>query len=111
MRGSHVVAHSCHACRPEPRRHRGVLSKLQIPSSNIQRNSKLQFSKMGPRITLMFGYWSFSGAWMLELGAFRRFLTTLLGLFREFFDVIHDAQMHGARHVAGPQIEIPAGTD
>jgi len=46
---------------------RGVLGKkLQIPSSNIQRSSKLQ---IGVR-KLVFDVWNFSGAWMLVLGTF-----------------------------------------
>jgi hypothetical protein len=43
--------------------------KLQIPSSNIQASStKNRLARTG----LELGPWSFSGAWMLELGAFPR---------------------------------------
>jgi hypothetical protein len=44
--------------------------KLQIPSSNFQRSSKLKAPKKLPQSGLMFGHWNFSGAWMLVLGAF-----------------------------------------
>src|SRR3954462_10634009 len=40
--------------------------KLQAPSSKLQINPKLQFPK--PRLEL--GFWSLSGAWKLEVGAF-----------------------------------------
>jgi hypothetical protein len=44
--------------------------KLQIPSSNIQRNIKLQALIHQPPAGLMLGVWNFSGAWMLVLGIF-----------------------------------------
>jgi hypothetical protein len=44
-------------------------SKSQAPTSKHQRNSKLQIPKSRV-VSLKFGAWSFSGAWMLELGAF-----------------------------------------
>src|SRR5882724_9811656 len=31
--------------------------------------------------------------------------------FGQSANVVHDPQVHGATHVAGPKIEIPAGTD
>src|SRR5450830_1878827 len=52
------------------------MSKLQIPSSKLQRNSKLQTSKLrrGSRFwSLMLGAWCFSGAWCLVLGASEEF--------------------------------------
>ena len=52
------------ACRVE---------KVQAPNSNIQRSTKNQFSKIAMTLkifSLVFGIWNFSGAWMLELGAF-----------------------------------------
>ncbi|PYI90226.1 MAG: hypothetical protein DME97_18245 [Verrucomicrobia bacterium] len=44
--------------------------KLQIPGTKHQRNTKHQTSKSAWQLSLELGYWSFSGAWMLELGAF-----------------------------------------
>jgi hypothetical protein len=45
--------------------------KLQIPNSKLQRNLKRQTSKDAfSSVFLDFEIWSFSGAWMLELGAF-----------------------------------------
>jgi hypothetical protein len=45
--------------------------KLQTPSSNIQRNFKRPSSKTRvARLGLNVEVWSFSGAWMLEFGAF-----------------------------------------
>jgi hypothetical protein len=44
--------------------------KLQIPSSNIQGNSNRQASNNFRAGCLKFEAWSFSGAWMLVLGAF-----------------------------------------
>src|SRR5438067_3100527 len=45
-----------------------IIRKLQIPSTKLQRNSKHQAAKTRQRRSL-FGAWSFSGAWMLVLGA------------------------------------------
>jgi hypothetical protein len=45
--------------------------KLQIPSSKLQRNSKSQTpNKSAVALALVLEAWSFSGAWMLVLGAF-----------------------------------------
>jgi hypothetical protein len=44
-------------------------SKLQAPSSKLQRNTKLQNSKGAPHVALELDVWSFSGAWSLEFGA------------------------------------------
>jgi hypothetical protein len=47
------------------------LMKLQAPSSNIQRNSKPQApNAMAVVEPVVFEDWRFSGAWMLEIGAF-----------------------------------------
>ncbi len=43
--------------------------KLQAPTSNIQRSSNDPSSKGASLLVLMFGIWSFSGAWNLVLGA------------------------------------------
>jgi hypothetical protein len=44
--------------------------KHQIPSSNIQRISKHQAPMRAAEFGLDVEVWSFSGAWMLVLGAF-----------------------------------------
>lgn len=48
--------------------------KRQIPSPKLQRNSKLQYSKLSNdghrRLGLEFESWCFAGAWLLVLGAF-----------------------------------------
>jgi hypothetical protein len=45
--------------------------KLQTSSSKLQRNLKRQTSKDAfASVFLEFEIWSFSGAWILELGAF-----------------------------------------
>jgi hypothetical protein len=45
-------------------------SKLQHPSSREFSSVKLQIRSLAePRILLMFGVWSFFGAWLLVLGA------------------------------------------
>src|SRR6266550_2821037 len=44
--------------------------KPQIPRFKPQRNFKLQTRNHAPNRRLKFGFWSFSGAWMLVLGAF-----------------------------------------
>jgi len=47
-----------------------MLNKLQIPSSKLQRNTKLQISDELQSIPcLKFGIWSFFGIWNLVLGA------------------------------------------
>jgi hypothetical protein len=43
--------------------------KLQIPTANIQRSTKLQASNQRADAALVLDVWSFSGAWMSELGA------------------------------------------
>ncbi|MDR3458542.1 MAG: hypothetical protein P4N60_13915 [Verrucomicrobiae bacterium] len=48
------------------------LKKLQAPSSKLQRNSKLQYSRphrVPHTVALMFGVWCFFGAWSLVFGA------------------------------------------
>src|SRR5882724_299783 len=45
-----------------------IIKKLQIPSTKLQGNSKHQAPKAQQRV-LLFGAWSFSGAWILMLGA------------------------------------------
>src|SRR5271163_1008792 len=48
------------------------MQKHQIPSSKLQRNSKLQTSKLRCAICrwmLVLGAWCFSGYWMLDVGA------------------------------------------
>jgi hypothetical protein len=52
--------------------------KPQIPSSNIQRNSNHQVPNYLRDDSLKFDAWSFSGAWMLGLGASASFV---LGAF------------------------------
>jgi hypothetical protein len=44
--------------------------KLQIPTSKLQRNFKLQYPKCTACSFLEVGAWNFIGAWMLELGVF-----------------------------------------
>jgi hypothetical protein len=44
--------------------------KLQIPSSNIQRSTKLQATSCRRNVPLEFEAWNFSETWMLVLGAF-----------------------------------------
>jgi hypothetical protein len=46
--------------------------KLQIPSTKLQESSKSQNPKGAHRSELLLelDVWNFSGAWMLELGAF-----------------------------------------
>jgi hypothetical protein len=47
--------------------------KLQAPTSKLQINTKHQAPRLeryGNLRVLDVGYWSFSGAWMMELGAF-----------------------------------------
>jgi hypothetical protein len=44
-------------------------SNIQAPSSRETLNFKLQSADA---LLLEFDYWSFSGAWVLELGAFGR---------------------------------------
>jgi hypothetical protein len=47
---------------------------MKAPNSKLQHPEKLQTpsSKETARARELFGYWNFSGAWMLELGAFAR---------------------------------------
>src|ERR1051326_5978545 len=45
------------------------MKKIRVPSTKLQRNSKFQAPIATDR-TFQFGSWSFSGAWMLVLGAF-----------------------------------------
>jgi hypothetical protein len=46
--------------------------KLQVPSAKLQRELKLQHTMGAPgRALLEFDVWSFSGVWMLGLGAFK----------------------------------------
>ena len=47
----------------------GPQEKLPIPSPKLQRNSQAPTFKSSAASPLMFGPWSFFGAWMLELGA------------------------------------------
>jgi hypothetical protein len=51
---------------------------LQIPSSNLQRNSKQQTPNNPRDVILKFDAWSFTGAWMLVLGAYA---TLVLGAY------------------------------
>jgi hypothetical protein len=44
--------------------------KLQIPSAKLQRNFNHQAPSLVLAAVLVFEIWSFSGAWMLVLGAF-----------------------------------------
>ena len=45
------------------------VQKNQAPRSNIQRSTNDPSSKSAANLLLMFGIWSFSGAWSLVLGA------------------------------------------
>jgi hypothetical protein len=54
--------------------------KLQIPSTKRQRSTKLQILKQtSSAFSLELGVWSFSGAWLVVIGAFP-FGTRDLGL-------------------------------
>jgi hypothetical protein len=44
--------------------------KLQIPTSKLQRSTKLKAPNQRTNAALVLGVWIFSGAWMLVLGAY-----------------------------------------
>jgi hypothetical protein len=54
--------------------HSRTNQKLQTPTTNIQRNSKIQIPKLQRRTHTPFWFdaWCLSGAWSLGFGVYRR---------------------------------------